>query len=434
MSKSPVIFFVWLVLFASLLTLDAADQKPLPSSSNRSATGETKSAFTRKPDNTTLPPGTPPPDQSGAENLGGVVTPSKALTLQDLAVFQLAFFCLALLIFFPLIWMRTRKTDGNSNAPLGLADLRAISDNITAVISPRMTQTDQHIRASEANIKRVLSDMGPQLVSAVAKAAALEVNKTQLGDVTAKCQKLEENLKNAVLDVTEERAKTSTANSERDQALALKERSDELAKVAVGEKEEVERKLSELRKSLEEVNTQLTSVRGDVERLNKELAAERIKIGLLHDEARKGYDLLAPAKLKDTDLNVQMFALFQESLAGSAASIAAWTTLTAFVSAEADPSAKDFQLQIVRRLGFTLVSYWKQQGISEKDRHDKLTLWAKSLNEHADGRFNLLVPALGAPIDRTRMACSSSATAIREVLCWQVRNPAGANFSLAEVA
>lgn len=362
------------------------------------------------------------------------MTPAKALTLQDLAVFQLAFFCLALLIFFPLIWMRTRRTDGNSNSPLSLADLRAISDNIAAVISPRITQTDQFIRTSEANIKRVLGDMGPQLVSAVAKAAALEVNKTQLGEVTAKCQNLEENLKKAVHDVSEERTKASTANSERDQALALKERSEELAKVAVGEKEEVERKLSELRQSLEVVNTQLASVRGDVERLNAELAAERTKIGLLHDEARKGYDLLAPAKLKDTDLNVQMFALFQESLAGSTASIAAWTTLTAFVSAEADPSAKDFQLQIIRRLGFTLVSYWKQQGISEKDRHDKLTLWAKSLNEHADGRFNLLVPALGAPIDRTRMACSSSSTAIREVLCWQVRNPAGANFSLAEVA
>jgi hypothetical protein len=32
------------------------------------------------------------------------------------------------------------------------------------------------------------------------------------------------------------------------------------------------------------------------------------------------------------------------------------------------------------------------------------------------------------------MACTTSATSVREVLCWQVRNPTGANFSLADVA
>jgi hypothetical protein len=32
------------------------------------------------------------------------------------------------------------------------------------------------------------------------------------------------------------------------------------------------------------------------------------------------------------------------------------------------------------------------------------------------------------------MSCATTVTVVREVLCWQVRNPAGANFSLAEVA
>jgi hypothetical protein len=44
------------------------------------------------------------------------------------------------------------------------------------------------------------------------------------------------------------------------------------------------------------------------------------------------------------------------------------------------------------------------------------------------------VPAIGAPVDRTKMTTASSASIVQEVLCWQVRNPAGANYSLAEVA
>ena len=135
-----------------------------------------------------------------------------------------------------------------------------------------------------------------------------------------------------------------------------------------------------------------------------------------------------------TDLGVQMQAMYQAALAGDFAAIAAWSTLTTFASAQADPTAKDFQLQIVRRLGVALVGYWKHQSLSEKERHEKLSQWAKSLNENADSRFNLLVPGLGEPIDKTRMTCATSSTAIREVLCWQVRNPSGASFSLAEVA
>jgi hypothetical protein len=196
------------------------------------------------------------------------------------------------------------------------------------------------------------------------------------------------------------------------------------------------------------LNENLTRLQGAVERLEKELAvsqglvastkdhAEELKraADVFRAEANKGYELLAPAKLKDTDQGAQLHAMYQESLAGNVASISAWTTLTAFVAAQADPAAKDFQLQIVRRLGVTFVNYWKHQGLSEKERHDKLVSWAKSLNEHADGRYNLLVPSLGEPVDRSRMSCATTVTVVREVLCWQVRNPAGANFSLAEVA
>jgi hypothetical protein len=80
------------------------------------------------------------------------------------------------------------------------------------------------------------------------------------------------------------------------------------------------------------------------------------------------------------------------------------------------------------------VQSWRHNGLTEKERHEQLSIWAKCLNDHADGRYNLLVPGLGTPIDRARMACATSATTVREVLCWQVRNSVGANFSLAEVA
>jgi hypothetical protein len=121
-------------------------------------------------------------------------------------------------------------------------------------------------------------------------------------------------------------------------------------------------------------------------------------------------------------------------LAGSVSATAAWSALTAFASAEADAQAKDFQLHILKRLGAVLVNYWKGQGSPPKDSHERLTHWARCLNEQAKGRYNLFVPAIGAPVDRTKMTTASSASIVQEVLCWQVRNPAGANYSLAEVA
>ena len=151
-------------------------------------------------------------------------------------------------------------------------------------------------------------------------------------------------------------------------------------------------------------------------------------------EGKKAYHHLVPAALRETELNAQMEKFHSDANAGDGASASVWSSLITFGSTQADPAAKDFQLQIVRRLGTVLVQYWKQKGLNEKERHESLSVWARCLNEHADGRYNLFVPGLGSPIDRNRMACATSATSVREVLCWQVRNPTGANFSLADVA
>ena len=190
----------------------------------------------------------------------------------------------------------------------------------------------------------------------------------------------------------------------------------------------------------------LEQKRVDAERFFAETQHElRLKTVLFEDARRSAdssglqleasFTLMAPRFLADPESVVLMRKLHAASLAGSAVATAAWSTLTAFASAEADPAAKDFLLHVLKRLGSVLVHYWKEQpGSSPKDRHERLSHWARCLNEHAQGRFNLFVPAIGSPVDRTKMTTLTSATIVQEVLCWQVRNPAGANYSLAEVA
>jgi hypothetical protein len=380
---------------------------------------------------------TNPGDSAGrGETQSPPPRPPRPHTIDDLALYQLLSFSLLLLIFFPLIWLRTHKAAGGQGASISQAEVLALSNAVAAAVASRTSQlaTTTSVMTSESNIKKALNDMGPKLVESVARAAAIEVNKTQLGELTAKFQALEAKLKQADLALADEKLRTSAAQKDCDAAVAGRQASEKSAADAAVDKATAEQRLSELRISLDATGGQLTSVRIEAEKARADLDAERRTVSLLRAEAGKGFDLLAPTRLMGTDLSPQMQAMHQESLDGNVSSAAAWSTLTAFASAQLDPTAKDFQLQIVRRLGFTLVSYWKQKGLSEKDCHDRLVHWAKALNEHADGRYNLLVPALGEPIDKARMACASSATAIREVLCWQVRNPAGANFSLAEVA
>ena len=336
---------------------------------------------------------------------------------------QLFFFIVELLIFFPLIWLRTGFTASPSNASLS-------PDNITSEIK----LLSQSIKGSEASIKTVLSDMGPQLVTSMAKAAAVELNKTALGEVKMECMDLKKRLEAANQDLVSVREKVATALGECDAAFAQKRQSETNEDAAIKSKVTLQENLTFQTTECASLKLALTNREAELEKEKGETSCANAEIKRLRIEANKGYEVLAPAKIKSGELGTQMQALYQESLAGSLASTVAWTTLTTFASAQADASAKDFQLQIVRRVGLTLVNYWKQQGLPEKDRHDKLVQWAKVLNEYADGRYNLLVPSVGEPIDRSRMSCATSVTAIREVLCWQVRNPAGANFSLAEVA
>ena len=287
--------------------------------------------------------------------------------------------------------------------------------------------TTANVANAQTSINSNFANLERTLVPKVADAAVAAMSKSELGELRQKLINALSNFEKVKLDL-----------SDKESQLGMALEGSRIAQNALITAQG-ENKIS---------SDNLTRMQGEIDRLKRELEDTQILVksteakaveqkaaaDLLRTEANKGYEVLAPAKLNETDLGVQVQALYQESLAENAASIAAWTTLTAFVSAQADPLAKDFQLQIVRRLGVTLVNYWKHQGLSEKDRHDRLVDWAKSLNEHADGRFNLLVPSLGEPVDRSRMSCATTVTVVREVLCWQVRNPLGANFSLAEVA
>jgi hypothetical protein len=297
------------------------------------------------------------------------------------------------------------------------AELQQLSQAIQA-INVRL----QNIVAGQTSISSNITSLGTSLAPKVAEAAVTALTNSDLGKARQKIASLESDLTEARSDA---HASKQLAQKHQDDSSMQKAEAER----ALREKRVAEEKVTVAEATASRLQSDLEAKAALITQAQDEAATERNAAAQLRANANKGYEVLAPAKLKATDLAAQMQEMYQASLSGEVAAIAAWSA-----SAQADPAAKDFQLQIVRRLGVVLVGYWKHQSLSEKDRHEKLSQWAKRLNEHADSRFNLLVPALGEPIDKTRMTCATSSTAIREVLCWQVRNPSGASFSLAEVA
>lgn len=342
--------------------------------------------------------------------------------------------CLVLLTLFIfwLIYVIFYRKKAFSGAPIynsvspspvsGTFDFQQLNQSIAA-LSVRL----QSLATAQANTTASINALGGSLAPKVADAAVTALTNSDLGKARKKIETLEGELFAAqalVRQAADERGRFS------DESSSLKVQLDQ----AVRDKREAEEKYGTAQEAISRLQGDLDAKAKLIADAQAEATTERNAAARLRAEATKPYEVLAPAKLKSTELGAQIQDMYQASLSGDVAAIAAWTTLTTFASAQADSAAKDFQLQIVRRLGLALVGYWKHQSLSEKDRHEKLSHWAKSLNENADSRFNLLVPGLGEPIDKTRMTCATSSSAIREVLCWQVRNPSGASFSLAEVA
>lgn len=308
--------------------------------------------------------------------------------------------------------------------------------------STSLTQT----KADLSSQIKPLSEVVPKLAKALVdfsdqkeKLDALQLQlkncKVELEDSkreceTAKADITQLNEHNRRLSVEAERLNSdlSVARNDLDTATSERDKSRTSEKILREERDQLSGKKSQLESELKSERDSLASAKEAL--LAARQAAETNGVQLEASFAR-----LAPKFLADPEIAQFMRKLHGESLAGVANATAAWSTLSAFASAEADPAAKDFLLHVLKRLGSVLVHYWKEQpGSSPKDRHERLSHWARCLNEQAQGRFNLFVPAIGAPVDRTKMATLTSATVVQEVLCWQVRNPAGANYSLAEVA
>jgi hypothetical protein len=96
-------------------------------------------------------------------------------------------------------------------------------------------------------------------------------------------------------------------------------------------------------------------------------------------------------------------------------------------------ASPEFTLQILKQLGLDIVRYYaSSENSNPQITHQKLSQWADCLNANSNDRFNLFIPALGAPINNALMqSTSSSAYTVTEVLCWGIRNPNGIVYSTA---
>lgn len=277
-------------------------------------------------------------------------------------------------------------------------------------------------------IQTSLTGMQQTLPQAAGKAAADEVSKSQVGDLKVKLNELQSQLDKALSEALAnrdafEKASAAATDADRDRHQAV----SDLGK-ANAALQDAQTRVAQLRQELDAKDRTLQLARDDVQ------SAQRL-CQEAKNELQLTLEVNIPAGISDPQLMAQMKALHREAIQGNSSSVIAWATLTAFAAADADPASKDFLLHVLKRLGLVLVSHWKtQEAITAKDLHEKLSHWAKCLTEHAQGRFSLIVPPLGAPVNRVSMATAANATIVQEVLTWQVRNPAGATFSLAEIA
>jgi predicted nucleic acid-binding Zn-ribbon protein len=305
-------------------------------------------------------------------------------------------------------------------------DLSTLTQSV-AQLKSKVETLISSVSSAQSGVATALAGLPGNLSSKLSVSVAAAINESPIGTFADRCNALEQKLKDAESQIAR---LTSEAGSHEAAVFQL---NDQLKAMRV-EGERLKQDASSLVSERDSLNKNLAEERSKLDLANAETAKEREASAALRKEAQLCFAHLLPAKLMGGELEAQIRDAYQLAMAGEAPSVALWSTLTSFGSAQSDPGAKDFQLQIVRRLGIVLVQSWRHKGLNDKERHEQLSVWAKCLNEHADGRYNLFVPGLGTPIDRARMACATSATTVREVLCWQVRNAVGANFSLAEVA
>jgi len=345
----------------------------------------------------------------------------------DVVLYSFVLFAAVWAVLFAVeLWPLTRDESQKSGAtnyvPTDSAGVVVALKEIKEIVQKAATAST--VTAVQTNVGNRLADIERNLLRSIASEAVKAVESSELGGLRSRLADYERTLAEA------KNHETSLKRQIAEEAEKLRNQKEESASAGrqldglVATKLELERRIEAFSSRINECERLVITSRSDLE--TKKSECEEIRA-----EAARSFSQLVPLNLRDSELAPAISVFYVEAVTGQPSAISVWCALTTFGSTQADPAARDFQLQIVRRLGTVLVQYWKQKGLNEKERHENLSVWAKCLNEHADGRYNLFVPGLGSPIDRNRMA---SATSVREVLCWQVRNPTGANFSLADVA
>lgn len=337
------------------------------------------------------------------------------------SIILLAVLCIIIILYLVKLSKKTEQPQSVDLQPLSQA-LSTTNGKVDAIAKSVGNLTTAQSKL-ESNLNGMTSGLPAKLVDTLARA----IKDSPLGELAQRCEKLEADLEQARANAD------NVAQADASRVAEISQLQRDLEAVRI-ERDILGGEAGQLRNKIVTLQADLGQERENVVHANLETAKERDVSAALRRDAQLCFDHLAPAKLMGGELDAQIRAISQRAMTGDVPSVAVWSTLTSFGSAQADPGAKDFQLQIVRRLGIVLVLSWKHKGLNEKERHEQLSVWAKFLNDHADGRYNLSVPGLGTPIDRARMACASTATTVSEVLCWQVRNSVGVNFSLADVA
>ena len=344
----------------------------------------------------------------------------------DLTMLVVAIGLLAGLLVFLILYLNKSKPQSKQTVEVDFQPLVASLESSNQKIDGLIKSVGS-LSTSQNNVTNTLNGLNTALPGKLVETLARAIRETPLGELAQRCSSLEIQLED--LRSRAERAERDVSAS-RDETSQVRR---ELATTSF-DRDRLSGELDLLRETIKNLEVRLGDERTKLERANAETAGEKEVSASLRADAQKGFGHLAPAKLSGGELDAQIRDFHQQAMTGDVPAVAVWSALASFGAAQVDPGAKEFQLQIVKRLGVVLVQSWKVKGLNEKARHEQLSVWAKHLNEHAEGRFVLFIPGLGTPVDRTKMACATSAPTVNEVLCWQVRNSAGANFSLAEVA
>jgi len=146
----------------------------------------------------------------------------------------------------------------------------------------------------------------------------------------------------------------------------------------------------------------------------------------------KHTDLHIPDFIK-ANLEEDIHKIYTDVILDHPAAISLWTSLGSFKSSCREGVSPEFTLQILKQLGVDVVKYFASSTDSNPQfTHQKLSKWADCFNAHSNERFNLFIPAIGAPVNNALMESSSgSAYSVTEVLCWGIRNPNGIVYSTA---